>query len=110
MLLHFFFQAWILWNANKALELMDQCLEDSYVESEVVRCIQVGLLCVQKLPNNRPTMSSVVLMLGTEGPMLPQPKQPGFFTERSSPDAEPFIGEEGTHTENALTVTVMEGR
>lgn len=89
---------------------MDQCLEDSYVESEVLRCIQVGLLCAQKLPNDRPAMSSVVLMLGTEGPILPQPKQPGFFTERSSPDAELSISEEGNHTENALTVTVVEGR
>ncbi|PON53019.1 S-receptor-like serine/threonine-protein kinase [Parasponia andersonii] len=102
--------AWIHWNEKKAIELMDQCLEDSYVEPEVLRCIQVGLLCVQKLPNDRPAMSSVVLMLSTEGPILPQPKQPGFFTERSSLDDEPSIDREGYHTENALTVTVVEAR
>ncbi|TXG67110.1 hypothetical protein EZV62_008385 [Acer yangbiense] len=31
---------------------------------------------------DRPEMSSVVFMLANEGLLLPQPKQPGFFTER----------------------------
>jgi hypothetical protein len=49
--------------------------------SEVLRSIHVGLLCVQENPEIRPTMSNVVLMLGNDD-VLPQPKQPGFFTER----------------------------
>lgn len=61
---------------------MDICLEDSFVESQVLRCIQVGLLCVQKLPEDRPDMSSVVFLLANDGVTLPQPRQPGFFTER----------------------------
>ncbi|KAK2976830.1 hypothetical protein RJ640_014614 [Escallonia rubra] len=70
--------AWLLWNEEKAIELMDSCLEDSYVESQVLACIQVGLLCVQKLPKDRPEMSSVVFMLGNEGVTLPEPQQPDF--------------------------------
>ncbi|TXG67219.1 hypothetical protein EZV62_008494 [Acer yangbiense] len=31
---------------------------------------------------DRPEMSSIVFMLANEGLLLPQPKQPGFFTER----------------------------
>ncbi|KAJ0079010.1 hypothetical protein Patl1_24123 [Pistacia atlantica] len=46
------------------------------------RCIQVGLLCVQKFPENRPYMSSVVFMLANEDVALPRPREPGFFTER----------------------------
>ncbi|KAK2984742.1 hypothetical protein RJ640_004567 [Escallonia rubra] len=80
--------AWLLWTHGKALELMDTCLRDTYVESQVLRFIQVGLLCVQKLPKDRPTMSSVVFMLGNEGVTLPQPMQPGFFVERSSVEAD----------------------
>ncbi|XP_016461749.1 G-type lectin S-receptor-like serine/threonine-protein kinase At4g27290 isoform X1 [Nicotiana tabacum] len=76
--------AWLLWNEGKALELMDECLKESFSESQVLRCIQVGLLCVQKLPEDRPTMASVVFWLGNEGLALPQPKQPGFFIERNS--------------------------
>ena len=34
----------------------------------------------------RPDMSCVVLMLGSES-LLPSPKQPGFYTERNLPEA-----------------------
>ncbi|KAE8692217.1 Receptor-like serine/threonine-protein kinase SD1-8 [Hibiscus syriacus] len=85
--------AWLLWNDGKALELMDRCLEDSCVEAQVVRCIQVGLLCVQKHREDRPTMSYVVRMLDNEEiPMtLPQPKEPGFYVERSSGDTNAVV-------------------
>ena len=81
----------MLWNEDKALELMDACLRDSCVESQVPRCIQVDLFCVQKLPANRPTISSVIFTVGHEEAVLPQPKQPGFFRERSSVDDEDAI-------------------
>jgi hypothetical protein len=89
---------------------MDSCLKESDVKSQVLRCIQVGLLCVQKLLQDRPAMSSVVFMLSNEGPPLPQPKQPGFFIERSSTDADASTTVEGCHTESAVTITMMEGR
>ncbi|XP_024160059.1 G-type lectin S-receptor-like serine/threonine-protein kinase At4g27290 [Rosa chinensis] len=102
--------AWLLWNKEKVLELLDPCLEDSYVELEVLRCIQVGLLCVQKRPIDRPVMSSVVFMLSNEGAMLPEPKEPGFFTERSSMDGDTFISEGRSKTGNMITITTMEAR
>ncbi|KAL6311002.1 hypothetical protein AAG906_022522 [Vitis piasezkii] len=95
--------AWMLWNEDKALELMDECLRDSCVESQVLRCIQVGLLCVQKLPTDRRTMPLVIFMLGHEEAVLSQPKQPCFFIERSSDDDEGRC-----HTENEITVTMLE--
>ncbi|XP_059661581.1 G-type lectin S-receptor-like serine/threonine-protein kinase At4g27290 [Cornus florida] len=101
--------AWMLWNEHRAMELVDPCLEISYIESQVLKCIQVGLLCVQKLSKDRPIMSSIVLMLGNEGVTLPQPKQPGFFVERCSIDAETSTGE-NCHTRNELTTTIMEAR
>ncbi|XP_059664036.1 G-type lectin S-receptor-like serine/threonine-protein kinase At4g27290 [Cornus florida] len=101
--------AWLLWNDHKALEFVDSCLENSYIESQVLGCIQVGLLCVQKMPKDRPTMSSVVFMLGNEGVALPEPKQPGFFVERSSIDAETSRGE-SSHSRNSLTISTMEAR
>lgn len=70
---------------ERPLELIDNMLEKSAVFSEIIRCIHVGLLCVQKQPEDRPNMSTVVLMLGGES-SLPQPKQPGFFTERFMPE------------------------
>lgn len=43
--------------------------------------MQVGLLCVQRAPEDRPTMSNVVFMLSNEGLTLPEPKHPGFFID-----------------------------
>ncbi|XP_070007841.1 receptor-like serine/threonine-protein kinase SD1-8 [Nicotiana sylvestris] len=72
---------------GKALELMDTCLKESFVEFQVLRCIHVGLLCAQKLMADRPTMASVVIMLSNEEVGLPQPKEPGFFIERSTDES-----------------------
>ncbi|XP_057461109.1 G-type lectin S-receptor-like serine/threonine-protein kinase SD1-1 [Actinidia eriantha] len=102
--------AWLLWNENKALDVLDPRLKDSYVESQVLRCVQVGLLCVQKLPAERPTMSSVVFMLGNEEATLCQPKQPGFFIERSSVEINTVISSDVRHSQNALTVTMPVAR
>ncbi|XVF04047.1 hypothetical protein REPUB_Repub05bG0047200 [Reevesia pubescens] len=73
--------AWRLFAEGKSLELIASTIRDTCNPSEVLRSIHVGLLCVQQSPEDRPSMSNVVLMLGSQGP-LPQPKHPGFFTER----------------------------
>uniref|UniRef100_A0A3N7EEZ8 Receptor-like serine/threonine-protein kinase n=1 Tax=Populus trichocarpa TaxID=3694 RepID=A0A3N7EEZ8_POPTR len=70
--------AWRLFQEGRHFELIPGPVEESYNLSEVLRSIHVGLLCVQCSPNDRPSMSSVVLMLCGEG-ALPQPKQPGFL-------------------------------
>ncbi|KAH9651149.1 G-type lectin S-receptor-like serine/threonine-protein kinase [Citrus sinensis] len=58
--------AWRLWTEDRPVELIDKSLEDTYSLSEALRCIQVGLLCVQQRPEDRPNMASVVLMLSGE--------------------------------------------
>ncbi|CAM8912017.1 unnamed protein product [Rhodiola kirilowii] len=70
--------AWKFWIEGKHMEIMDALVGDNYSASEVMRCIQVGLLCVQELAEDRPTMSSVVLMLSSETTTMPNPKPPGF--------------------------------
>ncbi|KAL8159788.1 hypothetical protein V2J09_001325, partial [Rumex salicifolius] len=49
----------------------------------VIKCVQIGLLCVQVEPTERPTMSSVVLMLSIETTTLSQPTLPGFYLGRT---------------------------
>ncbi|CAN6684354.1 unnamed protein product [Malus baccata var. baccata] len=78
--------AWILWIQDKPLELIDKKFCDLCNIYEVVRCLHVGLLCVQRVPEDRPNMSSVVLMLSSDF-ALPPPKQPGFYTEQSVPES-----------------------
>ena len=58
--------------------MIDPALRDGST-SEIMRCIHIGLLCVQENAADRPTMASVVLMLSSDSLNLPIPSQPGFF-------------------------------
>lgn len=104
------FQAWNLWNEGKATELIDPNIWDSSSEKQVLRCIQVGMLCVQDLATYRPTMASVVLMLESETPNLPLPRQPTFTSMRSSVDGDFLMEAHDTVSSNDVTVTMVVGR
>uniref|UniRef100_A0A5B7BIU9 Receptor-like serine/threonine-protein kinase n=1 Tax=Davidia involucrata TaxID=16924 RepID=A0A5B7BIU9_DAVIN len=101
--------AWRLFEEGRSLELIDAFVSDSCYLSEVLRSIHVGLLCVQQSPEDRPSMSSVVLMLGSEGALL-QPKQPGFFTERKILEADCSSNKHTSSSANELTITRLEAR
>ncbi|PIA50787.1 hypothetical protein AQUCO_01200200v1 [Aquilegia coerulea] len=68
--------AWRLWSEGKGLELMDPLLKGSCVASEAMKCLHVSLLCVQEDPVDRPTMSTVVVMLVSDSINLAQPRNP----------------------------------
>ncbi|KAJ9563226.1 hypothetical protein OSB04_008386, partial [Centaurea solstitialis] len=72
--------AWRLYKERKPLELVDSSLIEADYTFKMVRSIQVGLLCVQNNQEDRPNMSTVVMMLSSEG-QLPEPKHPGFYIE-----------------------------
>ncbi|KAF4394377.1 hypothetical protein G4B88_018527 [Cannabis sativa] len=61
---------------NQALHLYDS-------ERSIVDFMQTGLLCVQEDPEDRPTMSNAVFMLGSETATIPNPKQPAFVIRKS---------------------------
>ncbi|KAK4588157.1 hypothetical protein RGQ29_019234 [Quercus rubra] len=71
--------AWIHWRDGRPLELLDPTLEGFYLIDEAIKCIHIGLLCVQKDPADRPTMASIVLALNSHSVSLPAPQQPAFF-------------------------------
>ncbi|KAG9452525.1 hypothetical protein H6P81_005429 [Aristolochia fimbriata] len=98
--------AWKLWNDGQALELVDPILGSSYSEPQVMRCIHVGLLCIQELAGDRPSTSELTLFLGTDTVIPPVPKQPAFIVATSR-DYPPF--DEGGSINNC-TVTTPEGR
>ncbi|KAM5586628.1 hypothetical protein ABKV19_005522 [Rosa sericea] len=99
--------AWTLWMQDKQLELIDKTLRDSCTISEVLRCLHVGLLCVQRRHEERPNMSKVVVMLSNEV-TLPPPKQPGFYSERSLPESPSMM--HYPSSENNFTITLLESR
>ncbi|KAL2495326.1 Cysteine-rich receptor-like protein kinase 10 [Forsythia ovata] len=74
--------AWKLWDEGKGLELMDPLLTDSCSHNEFLRCMHIGLLCVQEDAQDRPLMSYVVVMLNSQSVSLSQPEQPAFFVAK----------------------------
>jgi len=76
-------QVWEHWEAGTATELVDPSMSGSFREGDVLRCIHIGLLCVQGDPAARPVMSSVVMMLGTDTVTLEAPSKPAFFARKS---------------------------
>jgi hypothetical protein len=66
-----------------AADVVDPSLAGQYPEEEVFNCLEVGLLCVQENPADRPDASAVVLLLGNPNSMPVQgrqePSKPAFF-------------------------------
>ncbi|XP_027908942.1 G-type lectin S-receptor-like serine/threonine-protein kinase At4g27290 isoform X1 [Vigna unguiculata] len=103
--------AWKLWTEDRALELLlDGVLEEQCMLFEVIRCIQVGLLCVQQRPEDRPDMSSVVLMLNGDK-LLPNPKAPAFYTQIDvTSKANSSSENHKSFSVNELSITVLDAR
>ncbi|KAL6627750.1 hypothetical protein ACP70R_031476 [Stipagrostis hirtigluma subsp. patula] len=69
--------AWQLWREDRCDEFVDPSLGEEYQEMDIIRCIQVALLCVQDSPEDRPTMHDVIMMLSNRNRRLLAPAQPG---------------------------------
>ncbi|KAI6703899.1 hypothetical protein NL676_013035 [Syzygium grande] len=102
--------AWKLWTEGNALGLVDALMGEEFPFKEVMRCIQVGLLCVQQRPEDRPTMSLVVLMLGSETSDVPKPKEPGFSAESFAMSTDSSSSVKVLHFSNDITVTAPDSR
>ncbi|XP_021746889.1 putative receptor-like protein kinase At4g00960 [Chenopodium quinoa] len=70
--------AWIKWREGNPLEFVDPIIRDSCSSDEVLRCMHVGLLCVQESMDVRPTMELPVLVLHSNAYTLPMPQEPVF--------------------------------
>lgn len=71
-------QAWKNWRTGKPENIIDKILISSS-SAEIIRCIHIGLLCVQENVVDRPTMGSVVLMLNSFSLPLSLPSEPAFL-------------------------------
>ncbi|KAF5188923.1 G-type lectin S-receptor-like serine/threonine-protein kinase, partial [Thalictrum thalictroides] len=104
--------AWNLWGEERAIEFVDPSIRDSCSDqSSVMRCINVGLLCVQDSANDRPIMSTVVLMLESDTAILPTPRQPTFTMGRNPMKMELSTDSSEVHiSRNNMTNTMVVGR
>ncbi|GLT83426.1 hypothetical protein SLE2022_017160 [Rubroshorea leprosula] len=109
--LHLLGHAWDLWTSGKSLELMDPSLRDVSSANQLLRYINIALLCVQESATERPTMSDVVSMLSNELTVLPSPKQPAFSNVRSVGNPNACLSSRGENCSvNEVTASVIEPR
>ncbi|XP_062202371.1 cysteine-rich receptor-like protein kinase 19 isoform X2 [Phragmites australis] len=77
--------AWEMWTAGRSLELIDPSLHDEPQMAEILRCIQIALLCVEPRPEDRPTMPDAILMLSSGTVSVPSPKRRGYEEAQVAP-------------------------
>ncbi|KAJ4718591.1 Receptor-like serine/threonine-protein kinase [Melia azedarach] len=102
--------AWDLWTDDRVLELIDPTLLEASSKQMMSRYVNIALLCVQEIAEDRPTTSDVVSMLTNEATTLLPPKQPAFSHLRNmvtltSPPSRPEIC-----SINEVTISLLEAR
>ncbi|AEE33828.1 S-locus lectin protein kinase family protein [Arabidopsis thaliana] len=97
--------AWDSWCESGGSDLLDQDISSSGSESEVARCVQIGLLCIQQQAGDRPNIAQVMSMLTTTMD-LPKPKQPVFAMQVQESDSE----SKTMYSVNNITQTAIVGR
>ena len=102
-------QVWKLWREGRALDLVDPTLGQSYSSDVVLKCIQIGLLCVQESAINRPSMLEVVFMLSNESPIKP-PQKPAFIFNGDQDHPESSNSGGGSSSVNEITATTISAR
>lgn len=99
------FKAWDSWCESGGADLLDQEISSSGSESEVARCVQISLLCIQQQAGDRPNIGQVMSMLTTTMD-LPKPKQPVFAMQVQESDSE----SKTIYSVNNITQTAIVGR
>ncbi|XP_062095695.1 probable leucine-rich repeat receptor-like serine/threonine-protein kinase At3g14840 [Humulus lupulus] len=102
--------SWQLWSEGRGIEMVDEALGKSYNESEALKCIHIGLMCVQDFATDRPSMAQVASMLSNQIFHQPQPKQPVFTFQASSGSYDPFTQSGNRCSVNEVTVSMVEPR
>ncbi|TVU42133.1 hypothetical protein EJB05_08524, partial [Eragrostis curvula] len=57
--------AWGKWRTGLTTDMVDPSLGGRYPEGGILNCVELGLLCVQENPVDRPDASAVVLILSS---------------------------------------------
>lgn len=100
---------WMLFREGAALDIVDPSMtKNSSSTSQMQRSIHIGLLCVQRHPEDRPSMSLVTVMLSSDSE-LPEPKEPGFFIERNMPQ-ESVSTNSKSLSNDQMSITLLSGR
>ncbi|XP_047057288.1 cysteine-rich receptor-like protein kinase 6 [Lolium rigidum] len=84
---------WEHWTMGTILEIMDLSMICHSPGDQMLKCMHIGLLCVQENPADRLLMSLVTVMLCSSTVSLQAPSRPAFCTVKSG------ANDSDTHTE-----------
>ncbi|XP_017441867.1 G-type lectin S-receptor-like serine/threonine-protein kinase At1g11330 isoform X2 [Vigna angularis] len=101
--------AWRLWNEGNIITIIDPEILDPMFEKSMLKCIHIGLLCVQELTKERPSISTVVLMLISEITHLPPPRQVAFVQKQNCQSSESSQKSQ-SNSNNNVTLSEIQGR
>ncbi|XP_073141229.1 G-type lectin S-receptor-like serine/threonine-protein kinase At1g11300 [Henckelia pumila] len=80
--------AWKQWDEEDISCFIEPAIFDPVMEMQMMRYIQVGLLCVQEIAKDRPSILTVLSMLSNEIAVIPRPKQPAFTANHTAKETE----------------------
>ncbi|XP_057521325.1 G-type lectin S-receptor-like serine/threonine-protein kinase SD1-13 [Amaranthus tricolor] len=96
---------WNFWVDGNVGPVLDPVISHPIFRTEIEKCIQIGLLCVQEFVRDRPTMSTVVTMLGSDNADLPIPKKPGFTQRLTASDSDSIQMLQSSSSMNQMSFT-----
>ncbi|KAK9714798.1 hypothetical protein RND81_06G120900 [Saponaria officinalis] len=104
--------AWNLWNQHDMPSFIEPTIFNQCRERQIFKCIQVGLLCVQELPKDRPDIPALISMLdhSDNNETLPHPKQPGFTRSQGGSSDEIVTSGHEHCSANNVSITAISGR
>ncbi|KAF8669150.1 hypothetical protein HU200_051477 [Digitaria exilis] len=110
---------WEHWTTGTLMEIMDSSLSSLAPRDQMLKCIHIGLLCVQDDPAERPMMSTVNVMLSSSTVTLQAPSRPVFCIQKSGSNSEMYseVYPGAPHSEsrspislNDVSITELEAR
>ncbi|XP_039828902.1 cysteine-rich receptor-like protein kinase 6 isoform X1 [Panicum virgatum] len=104
---HLLSLVWGHWTMGTVLEIMDSSLSDHPSVDQMLKCIHIGLLCVQHNPADRPMMSTVNTMLNSSTVPRQAPSRPAFCFQKSGTSQCTSRSEVSA---NEVTITELEAR
>ncbi|KAF7111635.1 hypothetical protein CFC21_111622 [Triticum aestivum] len=90
---------WEHWTMGTIVEIMDSSMTSHSPGDQMLKCMHIGLLCVQEDPADRPMMSVVTVMLSSSTVSLQAPSRPAFCIQKSG------MNYSGMHTDPYPGVT-----
>ncbi|GAU18235.1 hypothetical protein TSUD_175760 [Trifolium subterraneum] len=102
--------AWIQWKEDNIIALIEPEIYDESHHKNILRCIHIGLLCVQESAADRPTMAAVVSMLNSEIRDIPPARQPAFLLMQNMMNTVSSEERIELYSNNNLSITDLHGR